>query len=91
MLLIIGIVAGGLVIGLYLWLQSKGIKPKWYEWLIGLIGLALVILGIENFAGLTVEAESTAATLTLLAMILPGLGLIALGWFMAVRRQRVTT
>jgi hypothetical protein len=88
MWLIIGIVAGGAVLGLILWLRSTKVSVKWYEWLIGAAGLALALFTIQNFAGSMAELEITAAKMFLLVTGLPALILLAVAWQLIARRQR---
>jgi hypothetical protein len=72
---------------LVLWLRGKDITVKWYEWLIGAIGLLLLLFTIQNFAGSLVELESTAANMFLLVTGLPALILLAVAWQLVARRQ----
>ena len=88
MWLIIGLIAGGAVLGLVLWLRSTEVSVRWYEWLIGAAGLALAIFTIQNFAGSMAELESTAANMFLLVTGLPALILIAVAWQLVARRAR---
>ncbi len=88
MWLIIGLIAGAAVLGLVLWMRGKGISVKWYEWLIGAIGLLLLLFTIQNFAGSLAELESTAANMFLLVSGLPAIILLAVSWQLVVRRQR---
>jgi len=82
--LIVGIVIGTLV----LWTRSKDIKLAWYEWLIGIVGLLLLLFGLQNYFAVGAELESTAATLFLLVIALPGLILMLVAWQLVARRQR---
>ncbi|MES0328998.1 MAG: dehalogenase [Dehalococcoidales bacterium] len=84
----IGLIAGAAVLGLVLWLQSKNVAVKWYEWLIGGLGLALLLFTIQNFAGSLAELESTAANMFLLVSGLPAIILLAVSWQLVARRQR---
>ena len=43
---VIALVLGGLVGALVLWTRSKDIKLAWYEWLIGIVGLLLLLFGL---------------------------------------------
>ncbi len=88
MWLIIGLVAGAAVLGLVLWLKGKDITVKWYEWLIGVIGLLLLMFTIQNFFGSQAELESTAASMFLLVTGLPAIILLAVSWQLIARRQR---
>jgi hypothetical protein len=88
MWLIIGIVAGGAVLGLKLWLRSTKVSVKWYEWLIGAAGLALALFTIQNLTGSMAELEITVAKMFLLVTGLPALILLAVAWQLIARRQR---
>ncbi len=86
--MIIGLVAGAAILGLVLWMQSKDVAVKWYEWLIGALGLMLLLFTIQNFAGSLAELESTAANMFLLVSGLPAVILLAVSWQLVARRQR---
>jgi hypothetical protein len=85
-------ITGGLVIGgllwLVLWIRSANISVKWYEWLIGAIGLLIMIGAVENFFAAFAEFESGAAWKYLLVLGLPALILLAVAVQLVVRRQR---
>jgi len=84
---IAGIVGAGLVV-LVLWLRGRNIKVTWYEWLIGAIGLVLLLFTIQNFATAFAELESAAAWMFLLVLGLPALILLVVAWLLVARRQR---
>jgi hypothetical protein len=88
MWLIIGLVAGAAILGLVVWMRGKDIAIKWYEGLIGALGLVLLLFTIQNFAGSQAELESTAANMFLLVTGLPALILLAVAWQLIARRQR---
>ena len=88
MWLIIGLIAGAAVLGLVLWMRGRDISVKWYEWLIGAIGLLLLLFTIQNYAGSLAELESTAANMFLLVSGLPAIILLAVAWQLVARRQR---
>ena len=88
MWLIIGIVAGAAILGLVIWMRSRNIDIKWYEGLIGALGLVLLFFTIQNFAGSLAELESTAANMFLLISGLPAIILLAVAWQLVARRQR---
>jgi hypothetical protein len=88
MWLIIGLVAGAAILGLVVWMRGKDIAIKWYEGLIGALGLVLLLFTIQNFAGSLAELESTAANMFLLVTGLPALILLAVAWQLVARRQR---
>ena len=85
---IIGIIVGAAVLGLVYLARSKNISITWYEWLIGGVGLALLLYAIQNLAGSLWEGESTAAWMFLLFFGLPALILMVLAWQLVARRIR---
>lgn len=86
---IIALILGAGLLALVLWLRSRDIKVTWYEWLIGVVGLLLLLFTIQNFAGSFIELEPTAAWMFLLVTGLPALILLAVVWQLAWRRHRV--
>ena len=89
---IIALVVGAGLVALAWWLSSKGIKITWYEWLIGIVGLFLLLFTIQNYFGSVDEVESTAANLFLLAIGLPALVmLIVAGVLPWVRNRRAAS
>ncbi len=88
---VIALIVGGLIGALVLWLRSRDIKMTWYEWLIGVIGLLLLLFTIQNYFGSQAEWESSAANMFLLVVGLPGLILIAVAGLLAWRRQRAAS
>ncbi len=81
-----GLVIGGILLGLALWLRDY--KIKWYEWAIGVIGLLLVGVGVWHYFASLVERFSTAGWFGLLVLGIPGLVLLVLAWQLALRRNR---
>jgi hypothetical protein len=88
MWLIIGLIAGAAVLGLVLWMRARDVAAKWYEWLIGALGLMLLLFTIQNFGGSLAELEGTAANMFLLVSGLPAVILLAVSWQLVARRQR---
>ena len=88
MWLIIGLIAGAAVLGLILWMRGRDVSVKWYEWLIGALGLMLLLFTIQNFAGSLAELDSTAANMFLVVSGLPAIILLAVSWQLVARRQR---
>ncbi|AGG05751.1 Tetrachloroethene reductive dehalogenase TceA membrane-bound subunit [Dehalococcoides mccartyi] len=85
---IIGLIVGALILGVIWILKRNNSSLSWYEWLIGLVGLALLLFTIQNFFGSFAELESKAASMFLLVTGLPALILLALSWQLASRRTR---
>ena len=85
---IVGIGVGVAVLALVLWLRSRNIKVTWYEWLIGVLGLVLLLYTIQNVVGFITEIEPTATWMVALVIGLPALILLAVTWQLIARRQR---
>ena len=88
MWLIVGLVFGAALWALLLWLRNHNIKVAWYEWLIGVIGLLLLLFTIENYFGSGKELEQTVAYMYLLVTGLPAVILLAIAWVLVQRRHR---
>ena len=84
---IAALVIGAAVTTLVFWLRSRDIKVAWYEWLIGAIGLLLLVFAIQNFVGAGLEAESDAATKYLGIVGVPALVLMAVSVSLVLRRK----
>ncbi|MEQ4489086.1 MAG: dehalogenase [Dehalococcoides mccartyi] len=85
---IIGLIVGGLILGL-LWLMNRNnFSLKWYEWLISILGVALLLFTIQNFFGSLVELENQAAAMFWLITGLPGFILLAVTWQLVARRMK---
>jgi len=84
--LITGLIVGGGLAVLFWFLNKNNLSLKWYEWLIGAIGILLLMLTIQNFVGSFAEWEYRAAWIFLLVVGLPALILLALAGILAFRR-----
>ncbi|AGG07022.1 MULTISPECIES: hypothetical protein [Dehalococcoides] len=85
---IIGLIVGALILGLIWLFRKSNFNLNWYEWIIGLIGLALILFTIQNFFGSLAEMESKAAAMFWLVTGLPGLILLAVTWQLTARRAK---
>ena len=68
-------------------MKSKGMSFKWYEWVIGIIGLLLLLFTIQNFFGSQAELEPKAASMFLLVTGLPAVILLVLTGVLAMRHK----
>ncbi|AII58455.1 dehalogenase [Dehalococcoides mccartyi CG1] len=85
---IFGLVLGLVVLG-FVWLVvAKKLTFTWYEWLIGIVGLALLTFTLQNFFGSFSEMEPQAAWMFLLITGLPSLVLLAVAWQLSARRMK---
>ena len=83
-------VGAGLV-ALVLWFRNRNIKVTWYEWLIGALGLLLLLFAIQNFVSAFAELEPQASWKLLLVLGLPALILLGVAGSLVWRRQRATS
>ncbi|ACZ62500.1 hypothetical protein [Dehalococcoides mccartyi] len=88
MWLIVGLIVSALLMGLFWLMKRNNFSLKWYEWLIGIAGLVLLLLTIQNYFGSIDEFETKAAGMFLLVLGLPALILLALSWQMVARRVK---
>ncbi|AII58491.1 dehalogenase [Dehalococcoides mccartyi] len=88
MWLIIGLILGAAFLGLMMGLRTKKISLTWYEWLIGAIGVLMLLFTVQNYFGSLAEVEPKAAYLFLLVTGLPSLVLLAVAWQLAARRAK---
>ena len=88
--LILGLIVGAAILALALWSNNRGVSIKWYDWVIGLVGLMLLLFTIQNFFGSNAELEPTAANLFLLVTGLPAIILLVVAWQLIARRARAS-
>ena len=85
---ITALIVGAALGGSFFWLRGRDIRVTWYEWLIGIIGVLLILFTIQNFFGATNEFRSTAANWFLVATGIPALVLLAVAFQFVWRRNR---
>ena len=82
------LIVGAGVIWLALWLRGRGTKVTWYEWLIGIAGLLLLLFTLQNYFGSIAEFWPNAASKFLLVTGLPAVILMAIAISLAWRSNR---
>lgn len=85
---LIGLVTGAGLLALVLWLRSRRIEVKWYEWIIASLGLGLLLFTVHDFFASFAEHEEYAAWTFLWVFGLPAIILLAVACFLAWRRHR---
>lgn len=86
-----GVIFAALAVGITLfiqWSRRRGIRIAWYDWLMGLLGLALFLFTVQNFVGSFLESEPQAGWMFLLFPGLPSLMLIGIAALAIWRRSR---
>jgi uncharacterized membrane protein YdcZ (DUF606 family) len=73
---------------LWFWAKNKNISIKWWEWVIGLLGIFLVTFTIQNIMAADYEEVKKTVMPFLLVTGLPGLILLIIPWQTAWRRMR---
>ena len=80
----------GLILGAAIfWLATSGkVKLTWYEWVLGVLGLILILFAFQNYGASQVELEPKAGGLLLWIFGLPGLILAAVAGVLAFLRAK---
>ncbi len=80
----------GLVLGAAIfWLATGGkVKLTWYEWVLGILGIILILFALQNYSASQVALEPKAGGLLLLIFGLPGLIFAAIAGVLAFLRSR---
>jgi uncharacterized membrane protein len=81
-------IIGASLVTLIWWLKNKKANLRWYEWVIGIAGTALLLFTIQNIFGSFDETEPKAAAMFVLVTGLPSLILLAIAWQLVLRRYR---
>lgn len=87
---IIGIFIGAIMLSLIQWMRNKNISGTWYEWVLGFIGIVLLLFTVQNFFGSFAEVEPKAAYMFLLVTGLPSIILLAVTWQLMIRRHKTS-
>ena len=71
---VIGVLVGAGLVGLYLLLKRIDFTVRWYEWLVGAIGIIVFSFGLDNVFALAQSESSTGAPgVFFLLFALPGI------------------
>ncbi|MEN8613672.1 dehalogenase [Dehalogenimonas sp. THU2] len=91
--IMVGLIVGIAVISLVFWLRARKMTLKWYEWLLGSIGLLLLVFTIIiiSSSARTIGDPTLARWMMAAVMGLPALVLLAAAWSMVWRRIRGTS
>ncbi|AGG07024.1 MULTISPECIES: hypothetical protein [Dehalococcoides] len=87
----VGFIVAVVVLLLVSWLKNKNIKLVWYEWVIGIVGLLLILAAIQHYAGALREGFAKAALLGSLSFGIPAIVLFVVVWQLISRRRRAQT
>lgn len=92
MWLLLGLALGAGLLFLVVWLRGRGVNLAWYEWLLGLLGIALLLFACQNYQASVAEFQPTAPRMFLLVFGLPALLLLILTvflvWFRHYRARK---
>jgi len=84
----VGAIFAVVITALVFWVIKQGISVRWWEWLIGAIGIALLIFTVQNFLGSFVENEPKAAWMFWLVLGLPSLIILAIPTVLVIMRRK---
>ncbi len=87
---IIAFVVGIALMALVMWLRGRDMVVRWYEWLIGAIGLVLLLFTIQNSVTAFAELEPTAVWMFWLVLGLPSIILLTIAGQLVWRHNRAT-
>jgi hypothetical protein len=82
-----GLVLGACILALLRWKSAKRIQMTWYEWVMGLASVILILLLVQNFAGSVAEEETRAAWMGVLFLGIPAVILGVLAVRLPLQRQ----
>jgi hypothetical protein len=82
-----GLVLGACLLALLRWKSVKKISMTWYEWIMGIASLILILLVIQNFVGSVAEEETRAAWMGVLFLGIPAVILGVLAVRLPLQRQ----
>ena len=86
--LVIALILGAGLMTAMWWTRKQDITVKWYEWLLGVVGLFSVMFGIWHYFGSVVEGYAFAGGIGLLIFGVLGIILLAVAGVLIQRRQR---
>ena len=84
----VGAIFAVVVTALVFLVIKQGISVRWWEWLIGAVGIALLIFTVQNFLGSFTENEPKAAWMFWLVLGLPSLIILAIPTVLVLMRKR---
>lgn len=87
MLFWIGALFGAFLTFFIIWLNKKA-AVKWYEWLIGTLGMLSGIGAIQHYFGSLKENEPASAWMGFLVFLFIALALLAFTWALVRRHKR---
>jgi len=82
-----GAVISGCLVWLVSWLRKNDVSVRWYEWLMGALGIIVLAFMAQNMWSALAEFENKAVWMYLVILGLPGL-LLLLASIQLVRRRQ---
>ena len=83
----IALILGAGLVGYVMWLRSRKIKVAWYEWIIGVLGILLLLFAIQNSLASVAENEPRAAWTFLWVLGVPAVVLLSIASFLPWLRR----
>lgn len=73
---------------LVVWLRGRQISVSWWEWLLGALGMLLLLTAVQNFVTAFAELESDAAWLMLALFGFPAIVMLGVPAARIFRRSK---
>jgi hypothetical protein len=70
------------------WMRNNNFSLRWYEWLVGVIGIVFILAGGQHLFGSFREDYAQAGWLGAAVFGIIGLIFLAISWQLAARRSR---
>lgn len=86
--LILGLLVGAAVVLAVRAAQRSHVQVRWYEWLLGALGVVGLLLTIEASVGSFAENEARAGWMAVATLGIPSVVLLAIGLALPWRRTR---
>ena len=84
---ILGLIFGAIIIFCLTYASLKKISVRWWEWILGILGIALLYFAILNFDGGLYEQTTQAAWMFLLVFAIPAIILLAVPAYLVFKRN----
>ena len=81
MIFLLGLVLGALLLALVMWVRTRRIAVRWWEWLLGVLGALLATWAIHDFFASMAEHDERQGRVLLGWLGVPALILLALAVF----------
>jgi hypothetical protein len=79
---VIGFILGIALLSLVLWIRSKGISVRWYEWLLGGVGVLFAVWAVHDYFASVAEHNEFAGLMLIWMIGVPAIIFLGLAVFL---------